>query len=147
MPGDNCAVFGCRSSRREKRIGIWKLPAAKDEEHKKWREDCLREITKMQEIDQDFRKRIESDKVFTCEKHFEADDIEICESFKFLFTSLQAKVDSFDLCKISFVFTLICLTFVSLDFLLNSSVGKNDEEAKKKSRESKNPCQDLLDQL
>ena len=82
MPGDNCAVFGCGSCgscRRTKGIGIWKLPAAKDEAHKKWRGDWLSEITKTREIDNEFRKRIENDKVFTCEKHFDAADFEICK--------------------------------------------------------------------
>ena len=79
MPGDNCAVFGCGSSRRTKGIGIWKLPAAKDEPHKKWRDVWLSEITKTREIDHEFRKRIENDKVFTCEKHFDVEDFEICK--------------------------------------------------------------------
>ena len=79
MPGDNCAIFGCGTCRRVKGIGIWKLPAAKDEAHKKWRADWLREITKTREIDQDFRERIKNDRVFTCEKHFLPEDIEICQ--------------------------------------------------------------------
>ena len=79
MPGDNCAVFGCGSCRRTKGIGIWKLPAAKDEAHKKWRHDWLSEITKTREIDHEFRKRIENDKVFTCEKHFDVEDFETCK--------------------------------------------------------------------
>lgn len=37
MPGENCAVFGCRSSHRKRGIGIWKMPKAKDETHAKWR--------------------------------------------------------------------------------------------------------------
>ena len=44
MPGDNCAVFGCGSCGMTKGIGIWKLPAAKDEAHKKWRDGWLSEI-------------------------------------------------------------------------------------------------------
>ena len=84
MPGDNCAVFGCGTCRRVKGIGIWKLPAAKDEAHKKWRADWLREITKAREIDQDFRERIKNDRVFTCEKHFLPEDIEICKLRCFL---------------------------------------------------------------
>ena len=34
MPGDNCVMFGCGTSRRTKGVGIWKLPNAK-EDHKK----------------------------------------------------------------------------------------------------------------
>ena len=40
MPGDNCSVFGCGTSRRTKGVGIWKLPKAKDEDHKK----CLLKV-------------------------------------------------------------------------------------------------------
>ena len=46
MPGDNCAVVGCGSCRRSKGIGIWKLPAPRNEEYKKWRVDWLNELTK-----------------------------------------------------------------------------------------------------
>ncbi|KAL9964646.1 hypothetical protein ACROYT_G028320 [Oculina patagonica] len=77
MPGDNCSVFGCGSCRRIKGIGIWKLPATKDEAHKKWREDWLAEITRTRESDHDFKALLANDRVFTCEKHFEAEDIEI----------------------------------------------------------------------
>ena len=66
MPGDNCSVFGCGSCRRTKGIGIWKLPSARNAEYKKWREEWLRAITKTSVIDEDFKKQIDSDKVFTC---------------------------------------------------------------------------------
>ena len=49
-------MLGCGSCRRTKGIGIWKLPAAKDEAHKKWRDDWLIEITKTREIDHGFDK-------------------------------------------------------------------------------------------
>ena len=48
MPGENCAVFGCGSSRRKKGIGIWKLPKAKDESYAKWRDEWLGEIKSLQ---------------------------------------------------------------------------------------------------
>ena len=63
----------------QKEIAIWKLPAAKDDAHKKWRDEWLKEITRTREIDQEFRKRIEGDKVFTCERHFNPEDVEICK--------------------------------------------------------------------
>ena len=31
MPGVNCAIVGCGTSRRTKGIGIFKLPAAKND--------------------------------------------------------------------------------------------------------------------
>ncbi|PFX14050.1 hypothetical protein AWC38_SpisGene21824 [Stylophora pistillata] len=77
MPGENCAVFGCGSCRRTKGIGIWKLPLAKDEAHEKWREEWLGEIKKTREMDRNFRELIKYDRVYTCEKHFAPEDIEI----------------------------------------------------------------------
>jgi len=79
MPGDNCSVFGCGSSRRTKGIGIWKLPKATDDAHRKWRETWLGEIKKTRVLDQDFRNQIKNDRVYTCEKHFTPEDIEICK--------------------------------------------------------------------
>lgn len=82
MPGDNCSVFGCGTWRRTKGIGIWKLPSARNAKYKKWREEWLSEITKTRVIDKDFQKQIDNDKVFTCEKHFKLEDIEIFHSEK-----------------------------------------------------------------
>ena len=84
MPGVNCSVLGCGSCRRSKGIGIFKLPVAKDEAHRKWRSDWLGEVTKTREIDQDFREQIKNDKVHVCEKHFKPEDIEICK-YRFIF--------------------------------------------------------------
>lgn len=81
MPGDNCSVFGCGSSRRTKNIGIFKLPLAKDEAHRKWRHVWLEEIKKTREMNQDFRQLIERDRIHTCEKHFAPEDIEICKYY------------------------------------------------------------------
>ena len=79
MPGNNCAVFGCGSCRRTNGIGIWKLPFPRNEEYKKWRQEWLSELTKTCEVDKDFQKQIEADRVFTCEKHFNPENIEICK--------------------------------------------------------------------
>eukprot|EP00794_Sanderia_malayensis_P017183 gene17183-18912_t len=84
MPGDNCAVFGCGTNRRTKGVGIFKLPVAKNEEYKKWRADWLNQITKSRVVDKDFRERMKNDRVFTCEKHFKLEEVEICKSPQFL---------------------------------------------------------------
>lgn len=47
-----------------------------------WRKEWLGEITKTRDLDPNFRELIEKDRVFTCEKHFAAEDIEI---FKYSF--------------------------------------------------------------
>jgi len=38
-----------------------------------------RTVTKTQEVDMDFKRLINIDRVYTCEKHFIPDDIEICK--------------------------------------------------------------------
>ena len=77
MSGDNCFMLGCGTSRRTKGWAIWKLPNAEDEDHKKWREHWLGEISKAREVDRDFKRQVE--KVLTCEKHFHPEDIETCK--------------------------------------------------------------------
>ena len=77
MTGDNCAIVDCGANRRTKGIGIFKLPSLKL--HPIWRKDWLNEITKNQVIDAKFKEKIKNDTVFTCERHFEDDDLEICK--------------------------------------------------------------------
>ena len=79
MPRVNCAIVGCGTSRRTKGIGIFKLPAAKNDKYKKWREEWVSEITKTRVIDKAFREKILNDTVYTREKQFKAEDIELCK--------------------------------------------------------------------
>lgn len=82
MPGDNGAVFGCGSCRNTKGIGIWKLPTPRNDDCKQWREQWLNELTKSRVVGKDFQRLIDNDRVYTCEKHFAPDDIEIFHSEK-----------------------------------------------------------------
>ena len=84
MPGDNCCVVGCGSCRRRKGIEIFKLPSkSTDQNHQlklisdNWRSACLNEISKHRVVDKTFREQIEKVNVYTCEKHFNPEDIEI----------------------------------------------------------------------
>ena len=79
MPGDNCSVYNCGTSRREKGIGIFKLPNRKTGPYQEWRAAWLNELSKNRETDKDFRRQIAEDSVHTCEKHFHPDDIETCK--------------------------------------------------------------------
>ena len=79
MPGDNCAVFGCGSCRNTKGIGIWKLPAPRNDDYKQWREQWLNGLTKSRVVEKDLQRLIDNDRVYSCEKHFAPDDIEICK--------------------------------------------------------------------
>ena len=81
MPGANCAVIGCGSCRRTKEIRIFKLPSAKNDKHKRQRDEWVGELKKTSEVDKDFRRKINEDKVYACEKQFKDEVIEVCKYF------------------------------------------------------------------
>ena len=79
MPGKNCCIPNCGSCRRKKNIGIFKLPSSKND--KEWREKFLGEIKKTRTVDNQFQGQIDKDHVYTCERHFREEEIEICKIF------------------------------------------------------------------
>ena len=80
MPGSNCSIFGCNTSRRHKGIAIFRLPnAKKDEETAKWSKEMLSIITRDRVMDDNLKKMIEKNNVFVCEKHFREQDIYHCK--------------------------------------------------------------------
>ena len=86
MPGDNCSVYGCGTSRRTPGVGIFKIPSSKEDE---WRKRFINQVTKTRVIDSQFRSMIENDRVFACERHFEADDVEICKHVHYIYYNLK----------------------------------------------------------
>ena len=66
MPGVNRAVIGRGSCRRSKGIRIFKLPSVKDDKYKRWRDEWVGVLKKTREVDKDFRRQINEDKVDTC---------------------------------------------------------------------------------
>ena len=81
MPGDNCAIYGCGTNRRTKGIGIFKLPSEKL--YPEWRKRWLNQITKSRVIDDGFKRQLQNDRIYTCEKHFKNNDLEICKFILF----------------------------------------------------------------
>ncbi|XP_066925034.1 uncharacterized protein [Clytia hemisphaerica] len=76
MPGSNCCIVGCGSSRRIKGIGIFKLPKATNEVNKQWRDDILGIILRTRQLDADFKNQLDNDNISICEKHFKPEDLE-----------------------------------------------------------------------
>ena len=81
MTGSNCAFYGCGVNRKHK-VAIFKIPSigATDSEHTKElkinaREEWLRLILRTREMTADFKKRIDENKVYICERHFKAECI------------------------------------------------------------------------
>ena len=79
MSGENCAFAGCSSNRRHKDISLFKLPTAKDETTEEWRREMLNIITKDRVVDANFKKQVDNEHVYVCEKHFRECDMYICK--------------------------------------------------------------------
>ena len=82
MPGANCSIFGCSSSRRKSGIGIFKLPKAIDAEAKIIREKWIAIIERNREQDPSFKEQKARDSLHICELHFAPEDIEHSEYAK-----------------------------------------------------------------
>ena len=78
MPGANCSIFGCSTSRKTKNVGIFKIPSASNQE---WRSVMLNIITKDRVVDAGFKQQISNNTVYVCEKHFSEDEIYRCKYF------------------------------------------------------------------
>ena len=78
MPGSNCAIPGCGTTRRSKFSGIslFGLPPnnSEDSEKMKWREELLSIITKYRVVDEGLKKQICNNTLKICEKHFNDDE-------------------------------------------------------------------------
>ena len=85
MPGANCSIFGCRTSRRNTGAGIFRLPSGKDEKSKQTGNEWIKVITQDRVVDANFRKIIEAGNVYVREKHFKKEEIECREYYIFFF--------------------------------------------------------------
>ena len=74
MPGKNCSIPNCPTSRRHPGISIFNVPRGDDEFDKEWRNKLINIITKYRVVDASFRARIEKKNVAICEKHFRDED-------------------------------------------------------------------------
>ena len=90
MPGRNCEVVNCGTSRQQKEIRLFKLPTPKDEFRKKWWRDILNIITRDRETDANLNRQIGKDTVYICENHFSEEQFYICEFYVYLIFYLSS---------------------------------------------------------
>ena len=97
MPGANCSIFGCGTSRTSTNKGtsIFKIPGTKpyrdntEEQQSKWRREFLNCVTKDRVIDSVFAEVIKKDHIYVCEKHFSVEDIiRKCYYFYILYSNI-----------------------------------------------------------
>ena len=74
MPGENCAIPGCSISRKDK-ISTFKVSLPNNDVSKKWSKELIDIILKYRQRDESLNKRIQSHKLFICERHFTVDQI------------------------------------------------------------------------
>jgi hypothetical protein len=89
MPGANCSIYGCGTSRKLVGIGIFRIPTKDDDLSTKTREAWVRLVTRDREIDASLRNQIDQRTIHICERHFEKNLVEICK-----FLSHQLPIDS-----------------------------------------------------
>jgi hypothetical protein len=70
MPGANCSIFGCSTSRKNKGISIFCVPTGDDAYNTRWREKLFNIITKDRVIDKSLKSQIERRSLYTCELHY-----------------------------------------------------------------------------
>ena len=73
MPGANCSIYNCSTSRKDKGIAIFKNPAGDDDFNRKWRENLVNIITRDRVIDQNLQRQINENTLHTCEHHYTED--------------------------------------------------------------------------
>ena len=82
MPGANCWFNLCGVSRRRgtsqsESLSLFKLPTGHDEKSKQWRRDVLNIVTKYRVKDENFKRQLDNDTLYICEKYYKPDDITI----------------------------------------------------------------------
>ncbi len=78
MPGANGAFPGCETSQRKQYTGIsiFGVSQRQSPDLVAWRKATINIIKKYREVDESFKRQISSGKIYTCEKHYELEDIE-----------------------------------------------------------------------
>ena len=78
MPGANCSIYGCSSSRRNKGIAIFKVPQGDDEYNSNWRKKIINVVIKDRQLDSSLKAQISNKSIYICEKHYPEDQLIRC---------------------------------------------------------------------
>ena len=69
MPGDNCAIPGCSTSRATPGVALLGMPKNDDEYNVNWRKNIVDMITKIRVVVASLNGEIERKSLYFCEKH------------------------------------------------------------------------------
>ena len=86
IPGEKCASPKCGTSRKDKGISLFKVSTLgkTNDESIKWTKDLIDIILKYCVKDQSLIKRMQSYKLYICEKHFTPDQMYVYPTSKML---------------------------------------------------------------
>ena len=70
MPGYNCAIPGCSTSRAALIVALLGMPKNDDEYNVNWRKNIVDMITKIQVVYASLKGQIERKSLHFCEKHY-----------------------------------------------------------------------------
>ena len=79
MPGANCAIFGCSTSRKTLGIGIFKLPSGNSEESARIGEEWIKVVCRNRKVHADLKRQIKEGRIHICQRHFEDGVIQTCK--------------------------------------------------------------------
>ena len=71
MPGVNCAIYGCNSSRgKNPEKSFFKIPLGNNDFDKSWKEKLVAVICKARVVDDNLRRQIDNSTLRICSDHF-----------------------------------------------------------------------------
>ena len=78
MPGYNCAIPGCSTSRAAPIVALLGMPKNDDEYNVNWRKNIVDMITKIRVVDASLKRQIERKSLHFCEKHYPEEKLIRC---------------------------------------------------------------------
>ena len=79
MPGDNCAIPGCSTSRATPGVALLGTAKNNDEYNVNWRKNIVDMITKIRVVDASLKRQIERRSLHFCEKHYSEEKLIRCK--------------------------------------------------------------------
>ena len=79
MPGDNCAIPSCSTSRATLGVALLGMPKNDDEYNVNWRKNIVDMITKIRVVDASLKRQIERKSLHFCEKHYPEEKLIRCK--------------------------------------------------------------------
>ena len=79
MPGDNCAISGCSTSRATPGVALLGVPNNDDEYNVNWRKNIVDMMTKTRVVDASLKRPIKRKSLHFCEKHYPEEKLIQCK--------------------------------------------------------------------